>query len=158
MARRSFANPNSVANGSSTLPATTLLITLLLVLLVAPVLALENKPIAILVPSLEYPVIALRAGVSGSVVVECSLNADGQVESVQLVSGPPELFKAVLDNAKQWRFSVERLQTSGERRVRLTYEFKIKGVASGGKIATQFFFLHPYKALISAPRPYAAIY
>jgi TonB family protein len=126
-------------------------------LLGAARLSLGRQPVAVLVPSLDYPVVALRAGVGGLVVVECHLTSEGRVERVKPVSGPPVLIRSVLESAREWQFSVDGL-TPEELRVRLSFEFKVKSPAVDGSSHSQFYFVHPHKALISAPRPYAAVY
>jgi TonB family protein len=52
----------------------------------------------------EYPEEALRQKVEGVVVLEVHVGADGAVQAVQVVSGPPQLVKASTDAVKQWRF------------------------------------------------------
>jgi TonB family protein len=52
----------------------------------------------------EYPEEALRQKVEGVVVLEVHVGADGAVQTVRVVSGPPQLAKAATDAIKQWRF------------------------------------------------------
>ena len=52
----------------------------------------------------EYPEEALRQKVEGVVVLEVHVGADGAVQAVRVVSGPPQLVKASTDAVKQWRF------------------------------------------------------
>jgi TonB family protein len=52
----------------------------------------------------EYPEGARQAGIQGAVVLDILIGVDGAVQSVRLVSGPPELAQAAIDAVKQWRF------------------------------------------------------
>ncbi len=51
-----------------------------------------------------YPVQAQQANIQGSVVLQARIDKDGNVQSVQVVSGPAILTKAALEAVKQWRF------------------------------------------------------
>jgi len=52
-----------------------------------------------------YPPAALRNGVQGTVSVQVKLGPTGAVSDAQVVSGPEELRKAVLESVLQWHFS-----------------------------------------------------
>ncbi len=52
----------------------------------------------------EYPELARQQKVQGVVVLEVHVSADGAVQEVQTLSGPPLLIKASTDAVKQWRF------------------------------------------------------
>ena len=52
----------------------------------------------------EYPEQAREQKIQGVVVLEVRVGADGAVQDVQAVSGPPLLIKASADAVKQWRF------------------------------------------------------
>jgi protein TonB len=49
-----------------------------------------------------YPVLALKARVSGTVVLEATLTEQGAVEGIRVVSGHPLLIDAAIDCVKQW--------------------------------------------------------
>ena len=51
-----------------------------------------------------YPIDAKKAGVSGTVVLAASIDTDGTVKELQVVSGPDPLQQAALDAVKQWRY------------------------------------------------------
>jgi TonB family protein len=51
-----------------------------------------------------YPLPAQRANVQGSVVLQASIGQDGNVEDVQVISGPAMLTAAALEAVKQWHF------------------------------------------------------
>ena len=52
----------------------------------------------------QYPDNALQQRIQGSVVLVLHIGADGAVQDVDTVSGPPELLAAAVDAVKQWRF------------------------------------------------------
>ncbi len=56
-------------------------------------------------PMAPYPEEALRKGVEGTVLVTMDVDLKGLVTNVVPVSGPPELFQAAIDSAKQWKFN-----------------------------------------------------
>ena len=51
-----------------------------------------------------YPVIAKSAGVSGTVVLEAVIAADGRIDKLRVQSGSPMLRQAALDAVKQWKY------------------------------------------------------
>ena len=55
-------------------------------------------------PMVPYPEEALRKGVEGTVLLTIDVDSKGLVTNVVPVSGPPELFQAAIDSAKQWKF------------------------------------------------------
>jgi TonB family protein len=54
-----------------------------------------------------YPSAALRNGVQGTVAVQVKLDSTGVVSDAQVLNGPEELRKAVLESILQWHFSHE---------------------------------------------------
>lgn len=55
-------------------------------------------------PAPAYPAAANIAGVQGEVRVRASIDRDGNVASVRIISGPPLLRDAALDAVQHWRF------------------------------------------------------
>ncbi|MFZ3380905.1 MAG: energy transducer TonB [Candidatus Acidiferrales bacterium] len=51
-----------------------------------------------------YPVIAATAHIEGDVRASFVVNEDGTVAAVEIVSGPPLLLRATLDNIRSWKF------------------------------------------------------
>ena len=51
-----------------------------------------------------YPPLAARAHVSGIVVLEATLTAEGMVSEIRVVSGHPLLTDAAIHCVKQWRY------------------------------------------------------
>ena len=61
-----------------------------------------------------YPPIAQSARVSGMVIIEATIGADGQVKDAKVLRSIPLLDQAALDAVKQWTFT----PTTAERRSR----------------------------------------
>jgi TonB family protein len=55
-------------------------------------------------PPIEYPDEAVLKHIEGTVVMEIVVDSSGKVSDAKALSGPPELFKAALDNVKQSQF------------------------------------------------------
>jgi protein TonB len=51
-----------------------------------------------------YPPLAKQTRVQGIVVLEATINKEGTIESLRVVSGHPLLTQAALDAVKQWRY------------------------------------------------------
>ena len=73
----------------------------------------------------KYPPLAYQARVQGTVKLSVVVNAEGQVESATVVSGPELLQGAASENVKSWRFaaSTER----GSSQLNVVYEYKLEG-------------------------------
>lgn len=56
-----------------------------------------------------YPDIAMRARVSGLVVLEATIDAEGRVTSVRVLRSVPMLDQAAVDAVRQWEFTPTRL-------------------------------------------------
>jgi periplasmic protein TonB len=52
----------------------------------------------------RYPPAAKKAGVEGVVVVEATVTADGTVEKVKVISGPPLLTAAATEAVSHWKY------------------------------------------------------
>lgn len=74
----------------------------LLLLLSLPVMALERKTQVRVMP--EYPEIARRMGISGTVRIEATVAPNGTVEKVMAQSGHGLLTGAAKAAVMQWRF------------------------------------------------------
>ena len=59
-------------------------------------------PIVKVVP--KYPNLGVRGGISGSVVLDLSIDTDGLVVKSTPVSGNPLFFNTAIETANQWRF------------------------------------------------------
>ena len=51
-----------------------------------------------------YPIDAKKAGVSGTVVLAATIDTDGTVKELHVVSGPDLLQQAALDAVREWRY------------------------------------------------------
>jgi protein TonB len=63
----------------------------------------QEPQIIKLVPPV-YPPIAVKARVYGTVVLEATLTAEGNVEQIRVISGHPLLINAAIDCVKQWQY------------------------------------------------------
>jgi protein TonB len=63
----------------------------------APQKVLDVKPV--------YPPIALASRVSGVVIIEARIGADGAIEDARVLRSIPLLDEAALDAVRQWRFT-----------------------------------------------------
>jgi protein TonB len=52
----------------------------------------------------QYPSIAIQAGISGPVVLHALISRQGNIENLQVLTGPPLLVKAAMDAVRQWRY------------------------------------------------------
>jgi len=52
----------------------------------------------------QYPEVAKSAHVTGTVVLRAVISKSGDIQQLQLVSGPPLLAKAAMDAVTQWRY------------------------------------------------------
>src|SRR5215831_12126816 len=62
----------------------------------------EPRPIKMVSP--VYPPLASKARVSGTVVLEATLTAEGRVEEIKVISGHPLLVDAAIQCVKQWEY------------------------------------------------------
>jgi TonB family protein len=75
-------------------------------------------------PPAVYPPIALAAHVSGDVVLKIALRPNGAIDSVEVVSGPPMLRQAAVENFKQAQF--ECVTCNGQNSAfQLIYRFEL---------------------------------
>ncbi|HLY20085.1 MAG TPA: energy transducer TonB [Bryobacteraceae bacterium] len=77
--------------------------------------------------AVDYPREALRHNIEGTVVVEVSLDGNGEVAGVEIVSGPPELRRAVLESVPEWHYSPGMTLPA---KVQATVIFKLTGQLS----------------------------
>lgn len=66
-----------------------------------------------------YPIEAIAKGVEGSVVVQVKLDSNGEVSDAQVLSGPDELRKTVLQSVLNWHF--DKSAGSGVRTVSVDF-------------------------------------
>lgn len=56
-----------------------------------------------------YPVIAKEAGITGDVVVKTSLDKNGNIGHMEIVSGPPMLRQSALEALRRWKYKPSTL-------------------------------------------------
>ena len=56
-----------------------------------------------------YPEIARPAGISATVVLECTIDPTGHVADARVIAGHPLFNEAALNAVRQWRYSATRL-------------------------------------------------
>jgi len=56
-------------------------------------------------PHPVYPPDAKAARVQGTVSMQATIGADGKIEALQVISGPPQLVQSALDAVKQWVYA-----------------------------------------------------
>ncbi|HEY6443564.1 MAG TPA: energy transducer TonB [Candidatus Acidoferrales bacterium] len=60
----------------------------------------------------EYPALADKMHITGSVKIAVIISPDGRVKSTRAVGGHPLLIVAATDAAKQWQFAPDSKETS----------------------------------------------
>ncbi len=60
----------------------------------------------------EYPALADKLHITGSVKIAVIISPDGKVKSMRVVGGHPLLIAAATDAAKHWEFAPDRRETS----------------------------------------------
>lgn len=73
--------------------------------------AADLKRVALQQREPDYPEIARRMRVTGSVILEISIEADGHVSSVRPESGHPLLTRAAEDAVRQWKYTAAQAAT-----------------------------------------------
>ena len=82
----------------------------------------DNQPSVVKAVAATYPLVAIGARVSGSVIVEVRINAKGEVTSADAIEGHKLLRKNAEGAARRWVF-VPANEKNAARAVRLTFEF-----------------------------------
>ena len=75
------------------------------------------------VESLVYPDFARVAQIQDSVIVNLTVNQEGEVASAAATSGHPELRKAAVANIKQWKFNPGSAEN---RHLLIEYVFRLE--------------------------------
>jgi TonB family protein len=61
----------------------------------------------------EYPALARKMNLSGTVKIEVIVAPNGTVKDARILGGHPVLASAALDAAKKWRFETASAEASG---------------------------------------------
>ena len=82
----------------------------------------------------SYPLLARQMKVQGAVLLQALINADGVIENLRVLSGPPILASAAREAALQWRFK-PYLQDGRpvETQATITVNFTIKVLDNGAR-------------------------
>jgi len=78
----------------------------------------ERKVISRVAPN--FPELARRTHIQGSVKVEVTVRPDGAVQSTRVIGGNPVLIQAAVDAVGKWRFAVSPSETT--EIVQLTFQ------------------------------------
>jgi protein TonB len=74
----------------------------------------------------DYPPIAKQLKIVGRVVVDVTIDADGNVESVKIVSGNAMLTQSVIAAVKKWKFTPFQQDGAATKAVAsLDFDFKM---------------------------------
>jgi TonB family protein len=73
-----------------------------------------------------YPLLARQMKVQGSVILQALIGRDGQIQHVQVLSGPPILARAAEEAVRQWHFKPHYQGAEAvETQARITVNFTI---------------------------------
>ena len=74
----------------------------------------------------DYPEAARAQNIQGTVVLEVHIAADGGVQDIQVISGPPVLAEAATAAVKQWKFKQQSARGSPvEMQTKITLNFRL---------------------------------
>jgi len=103
---------------------------------------------------MSYVAVARDARVSGIVRLRCALNSDGSVAGIEVLLGHKVFLKAVMENARQWRFATAGKQSTSASEALLIYEFKLTNPAcGGGPYKEEFVFDQPDRVRVTSEYP-----
>jgi TonB family protein len=89
----------------------------------------------------EYPALARHAGISGRVLLQCSIEQQNEVPNCTILSGDKVLAQAAKDNAEKWRFRVTGARSHS---IPLVYTFVLTAAGSSHqRPIASFVFQHP---------------
>jgi TonB family protein len=94
--------------------------------------AAERETIADATPS--YPLLAQHMNVQGSVVLQALIGADGAVQNLRVLNGPPILVSAAQQAVREWRFKpIVQNGQAVESKATITVNFSIKVADNSSK-------------------------
>jgi len=104
--------------------------------------------------SMEYPLEAKFARISGTVQVSCSTQHDGTVSDVTVLSGHPVLARHVKENIKRWSFKRASEQVEPNAPVVVTYVFRLEGSCNHHLSCNQeFWYELPDRVVVISEMP-----
>jgi len=92
-------------------------VVLVTALFVSQGMAETRKPVSN--PNPEYPEIARRMNITGTVKMEIVIAADGSIKSLKVLGGHPLLVDAVEKALKQWKYA----PSSSESTIQVDFKF-----------------------------------
>lgn len=112
--------------------------------------AVSDSPevIAAVAPT-TYPAIARAANARGEVIIAVQVDSEGNVLSAKLLSGHPLLKSVSEEAARAWKFS-SRKESTKERRVQLTFDYRTVDKGPNPKNEFTTIFWPPYKVEMQA--------
>jgi TonB family protein len=103
---------------------------------------------------MEYPREAKFARISGTVQVSCSIQDDGTVSDVSVLSGHPVLARHVKTNIERWSFKRASVQAKLHAPVVVTYVFRLEGSCNHHVACNQeFWYELPDRVVIISELP-----
>lgn len=103
---------------------------------------------------MEYPRGAKFARISGTVRVSCSIQDDGTVSDVTILSGHPVLAGHVKTNIERWSFKRDSVQAKLHTPFVVTYVFQLEGSCNHHVACNQeFWYELPDRVVIISELP-----
>jgi TonB family protein len=102
---------------------------------------------------MQYVAEARDARIQGVVRLKCALNSDGSVADIEVLVGHKAFLRAVLENARQWRFGPGGERDAPAQKVLLVYEFKLTNPVCASRYNEQFVFDQPDRVLVKSEFP-----
>lgn len=109
-----------------------------------------RQPVATHVESLGYPDLARQTAIQGFVEIEIVIGNDGGISSARAISGHPLLKQAAEKNIKTWRFGPS---SAGDRRLTVTYEFRLEPPKTYYRPESQNAFELPTRVTVTSNLP-----
>jgi TonB family protein len=103
------------------------------------------------IAALQYPVLGLQAQLQGNVILKLLVDADGNVNNVEVVKGNPVLAGAARDNIKIWKFGriCANDRPNEPSQIEFKYVFQLEGVIESNP-RTDFEFEYPNKVTVTS--------
>lgn len=109
------------------------------------------------VVGMNYPALAAQSRTQGTVELSCSLDADGAVVGVKVLSAngpnPALLSSAASQNATKWKFRRRNQQEGTASTARLVYIFTMPEQASRERPRSEFAFEYPDSVFVTSETP-----
>jgi TonB family protein len=103
---------------------------------------------AVRIEAPRYPPLGTQARLTGMVRLKLSLTENGEVSSVNVLSGHPLLARVARDNIRLWKFVYRCSDTPNPaRNIEFTYDFQLNGEIDACP-RTRFRYEHPYKVTL----------